>query len=289
MLLHAQRQGLDAREDHEGIERRQRRSEVAQAEHTAGDRKGEIAEGLLDLDAVIFRAGLAQHRIFAILRPVEGAGIDDDAGDRVAVAAQKLRRRMHDDVRTMLDRADQVGRRQRVVDDQGHAGLARHRRDCLDIGDRAAGIGDGLDEDRLGARRNPALEAADIIGIGPHHVPAKALEGVGELVDRAAIEFSRGDEFVARHQELLQRHHLRGVAGGNRERRGAALERRDAFLQHGVGGIADAGIDVAERLQPEQRGGMVGVVEDKGCGLVDRRRPCAGSGIGLCARMHGKR
>ena len=151
-----------------------------------------------------------------------------------------------------------------------------------------AGLAIELDEDRLGVRRHRALEAADIVGIGPHHVPAEALEGVGELVDRAAIEFSRGDEFVAGHQQLLQHDDLRGVARGHRQRGGAAFERRDALFQHRVGRIADAGIDVAERLQPEQRGGVVGVVEHERRGLIDRRRPRAGGGIGLRAGMHGK-
>ena len=32
------------------------------------------------------------------------------------------------------------------------------------------------------------LEGADVVGVGPHHVPAEVLEGVVELVDRAAIE-----------------------------------------------------------------------------------------------------
>ena len=288
MLLHAQRQRLDAGQDQEGVERRQRRAEIAQAEHAAGDRESEIAKGLLQLDAVIFRARLAQHRIFVVLRPVEGAGIDDDAADRVAVAAEEFRQRVHDDVGAVIDRADQIGRRQRVVDDQRHAGLARHGRDRLDVGDAAAGIGDRFDEDRLGVRRHRALEAADVVRIGPHHVPAKALEGVGELVDRAAIEFSRGDEFVAGLHQLVQHDHLRGVAGGDRKRGGAAFERGDALFQHRVGRVADAGIDVAERLQAEQRGGVVGVVEDERCRLVDRRHPRAGGGIGLCARVNGE-
>src|SRR6185437_11555246 len=76
--------------------------------------------------------------------------------------------------------------------------------------------------------------------------------------------------------------------GGHRERRCAALERRDALFQHGVGRVADAGIDVAERLQPEQRGGVIGIVEHERRGLIDRRRPGAGGGIGLRARMHGE-
>ena len=46
----------------------------------------------------------------------------------------------------------------------------------------------------------PIDHGADIVGVGPRHVPAKALERVRELVDRTAIKFSRGDELVARHQ-----------------------------------------------------------------------------------------
>src|SRR2546421_3325749 len=55
------------------------------------------------------------------------------------------------------------------------------------------------------------LETRDVVGVGPHRVPAKTLEGVADLVDRAAIEFSRGDEFVAGPQQLLHDHDLRGV------------------------------------------------------------------------------
>ena len=235
MLLHAQRQRLDAGQDHEGVERRQRRTEIAQAEHAAGDREGEIAKRLLDPDAVIFRARLVEHRIFVVLRPVEGAGIDDDAAERVAVAAQEFRQRMHHDVGAVVDRTDQIGRRQRVVDDQRHAGLACDFRNRLDIGDAAGGIGDQLDEDRLGARRHRAFETADIVRIGPGDIPAEALERVRELVDRAAIEFSRGDELVAGHHQLLQHDDLRGVPRGHRQRGRAAFQRRDALFQHGGG------------------------------------------------------
>ena len=56
--------------------------------------------------------------------------------------------------------------------------------------------------------------------------------------------------------------HLRGVTGGDRECRGAALERGDAFFKHGVGRVADAGIEnVTERLGPKQRGGVIDIVE----------------------------
>ena len=126
MALHAQRQRLDAGQDQEGVERRQRRPEIAQAQHAAGDRKGEIAEGLVQDDAVIFRARLATASDSGLVaRPVEGAAVDDHAADRIAVAAEKFGQRMHDDVGAVLDRLAEVGRRQRVVDDERHAGLAR--------------------------------------------------------------------------------------------------------------------------------------------------------------------
>ena len=150
------------------------------------------------------------------------------------------------------------------------------------------GLAIELDEDGLGLRRDGALKAFDVVAVGPDHLPAETLEGVVELVDRAAIEFSRGDEFVAGLQQRLEHDHLRRMARGDRKRGRAAFERRHALLQHRIGRVADAGIDVAERLQAEQRCGVVGVVEDERGGLVDRRRPRAGGRIRLRAGVHGQ-
>ena len=151
-----------------------------------------------------------------------------------------------------------------------------------------AGLAIELDEDRLGVRRHRALEAADVIGIGPDDVPAEALEGMGELVDGTAIELARGNEFVARPQQLVKRDDLRGMSRCDGQRGGAAFERGDAFFEDCVGRISNPGIDVSERLQAEQRGGVVGVVEHERRGLIDRRHARAGGGIGLRAGMHGK-
>ena len=158
--LHAQRQRLDAGKDEEGIERRQRRSHVAQGQHAASDGESKIAESLVQHDAVIFRPWLAQHRIAFFARPVEGAAVDDQPADRVAVAAEKFGQRMHDDVGAIIDRLAEIGRGQRVIDDQRHACVLRDLGDRLDVGDDAARIGDRLDEDRLGFRTDRALEGA---------------------------------------------------------------------------------------------------------------------------------
>ena len=68
----------------------------------------------------------------------------------------------------------------------------------------------------------------------------------------------------------------------------AALERRHAFFQRGHGRVAQARIDVAEGLQVEQAGGVVGAVEDEARGLVDRQRPRAGGGVGDLAGVDGQ-
>ena|ERR1051325_5126537 len=79
------------------------------------------------------------------------------------------------------------------------------------------------------------------------------------------------------------------MAGGNGEARGTALERGDALLEHRRGRIANARVDVAERLKPEQRGGMIDVVEYERRRLIDRCCASAGGRIGLCAGVDGKR
>ena len=52
-------------------------------------------------------------------------------------------------------------------------------------GDAAAGIGDRLDEDRLGARRDGGLEGGEVVRVGPDDLPAEALEREAELVFHA--------------------------------------------------------------------------------------------------------
>src|SRR5690606_154999 len=109
VTLHPERQGFKPREDEEGVERRNRRTQVAQAKYACCDGEGEIAEGLVKDHAAIVRPRLRQKRILARLRPVEGAAVNNDAADGIAMAADELGKRMDDYVCAMLYRADEVG------------------------------------------------------------------------------------------------------------------------------------------------------------------------------------
>jgi hypothetical protein len=74
-----------------------------------------------------------------------------------------------------------------------------------------------------------------------------------------------------------------------RRPRGApALQRGDALLEGRHRRVADARIDVAEGLQVEQAGGVLGRIEDEGAGLVDRQRARAGRRVRLGAGMQAE-
>ncbi len=160
----------------------------------------------------------------------------------------------------MLERPGE-DRRRGVVDDQRNAERATDRRDLRD--------GEG-DELRIGQRFGiigaclGVGGAAEIFRIGrihKSHLDALVLERVGEQVPSAAVKVGRRNDVVASVGDVLQRERRRGLAARHRQRGDAAFERGDALLEHVVGRVHDAGVDVAEFPQPEQVRRVVGVLE----------------------------
>src|SRR5690606_16858003 len=58
-----------------------------------------------------------------------------------------------------------------------------------------------------------------------------------------------------------------------------AFESGDTLLEHVIGGVHDAAVDVAELLQREEPGCVVGVVEAEGRRLVDGHGPGFGGRV----------
>ncbi|MNS83916.1 hypothetical protein D3C72_1177240 [compost metagenome] len=203
--------------------------------------------------------------------------------------AKEFRQRMQHDVSAVFQRPQQIGARHGVVNDQ------RQAVPVGDIGNRGyihestAGIGKAFDEDGACAVVDLRLEAGRIGGVSPAHLPVEALEGVTELVDRAAIKLTSGDEIVAGLQERMEDQQLRGMAGCHGKRRRAAFQRRHALFQNSLGGVHDSRVDIAELFQSEQGGGVIGVAESKGRRLINGCRTRAGGRIRLCARVDGQR
>jgi len=99
----------------------------------------------------------------------------------------------------------------------------------------------------------------------------------------------------ARRDDVRAGAHQRGdgemqcrLPARRRDRADAAFERGDALLQHRVRRIGDPRVEVTRALHVEERRGVVGVLEDVGRRLVDRRGAGAGRGIRVGAGVDGQ-
>lgn len=79
-----------------------------------------------------------------------------------------------------------------------------------------------------------------------------------------------------------------GLAAGYGNCANAAFERCHALLQHGIGRVADATVDVARSLQVEQAGRVVAGFKDKGRGQMNWHRACTRGRVGLRACMQAQ-
>ena len=222
LLLHAQRQRLDAAHGQIGFERAQ------------------------------IRAESAQQRVqrFEIL----GVG-NHHAAQHVAVARQIFGRAVDHDARAEFKRPHQHGRREGVVDNQRRVGGASHRRDFIERANAQQGIGDGLDHHRarlgffdrgfecrqIGHIRECRLDAQRA-EYGHQHVGGGAVEHV-------ARDHSLGAVDQRRQHRQMHRHHARRA----RQRAVAAFEFVHQILQRAHGGIVVARIGRPCSSRPNTR------------------------------------
>ena len=260
----------------QALVRRDRRAEVAQQLHARLD---DVREAVADRGgvarAVVRRVGLGEAgELLDVLRPLEPAAVDDDAADDRAVAAEELGGRVDDDVGAVLERADEVRRRDRVVDDERDARLVRDVGDELDVEDVDLRVADRLGEEQLGVRSDGAAPLVGVVLVlDERGLDAELRERVLEEVVRAAVDRRRRDDVVARLRDVQHGERLGRLARGDEQGAGAALERREALLDDRLGRVLDARVDVAELGEREQVLRVLGVVEHVRRGLVDRRGP----------------
>ena len=114
------------------------------------------------------------------------------------MAAEELGGGVDDDVRAVLDGADQVGRAEGVVHHQGQAVLVGHLGHGVDVGDVTVGVAQGLNVDGLGVSGWMALSTSArswmFTKIGGN---AEAGQGVGQQVVAAAVDGLLGDKVAA--------------------------------------------------------------------------------------------
>ena len=170
-----------------------------------------------------------------------------------------------------------------------NAGLVRDVRHRLDVEHVDQRVAHGLGVHRLGLFRDRAPEILRLVGIDERGVDAELAEIHLEQGVGAAVQRRRRYDLVALLAQREQRRHFRRLAGGERQRRAPALERRHALFEHRRGRIRDARVDVAEGLQVEQARRVLRGVEHEGRGLVDRHRARTGGRVRNLSRVQAQR
>ena len=165
-----------------------------------------------------------------------GIARDGRPEQSVVVAREVLRRRVDDDVRTLVERAEEDGSRDgRVAHPQPPVGAER-----LPVRHAEHGVRGGLDPDDVGIRRRLArlveLDEPDPPGLQPPEEHRRA--EVGSLRERDRRPRAREGEHDRR----------RGAGPGRVEQRVAALERAQPRLRGGAGRVSVARVVEAARL-----------------------------------------
>ena len=169
--------------------------------------------------AVVAGIGRVERRLaLLVLLPWKIAAVDDEAADRVAVAAEIFGRRIDDDRRAVLERPGQNWRGG-VVHDQRNAERTADRRHLRDREGDQLRIGQRLGVIGAGARVGRFAEILRISRIDEAHLDPLVLHRVGEQVPGAPVKVGRGDDVVARPRQVLDRKGRGRLAAGERQRR----------------------------------------------------------------------
>ena len=189
----------------------------------------------------------------------------------------------------MLDRTAKAGRGEGAVDHQGHARLVGDGGYRRHVHDLQAWVAQGLAEEEAGLRPDRLAEPVGVAGMDEARLDAEARQGMREEVVATAVDRGGGDDVPAgvhqgRHGEVKRR-----LPARRADRADTPFQRRDSLLQHRHRRVGDAGVDMACALQVEERGRLLGVVEDVGGGLVDRHGARASRGVRLLARVQAQR
>ena len=179
---------------------------------------------------------------------------------------------MDDDIRAPLNGTAVDGRRKGIIDDQRDFMRVSDLREHLDIDNVERGIGDGLDEYRLGI----GLEAGCKLVSGDRRadkieVDSQITQGLIEQIEGAAVDRGGRDDMVAGLGDIGDTDQGRRLTGSGQHRADAALKRGD-LLRDGIeGGIRQTGIEKAVGFEIEELSHRLGGIINKSSALDDRQ------------------
>ena len=109
MPFHSKVQRFGAGDGQKRVHRRHGRAVITQCDRARLGGECEVAKILVEAQPVIGRLRLGQRGELTARGPIEFAGFDDHSAHGIAVAAQELRCRMHDEIGAPLERPAEIG------------------------------------------------------------------------------------------------------------------------------------------------------------------------------------
>ena len=279
VALHPQGERFQPLQEQERMERRERRAHIAQEDGADLRHKSRRAGRVRKADAVIAGIRLGERREFAGSFPVKCAAVDDYAAQRGAVPADEFCRGMDDDIRAVLDGAEQVRRREGVVHHERDPVPVGDFRGGFDVCDVGIGVAERLKKEAPRVLRDRLLDGLGIQKIGKRRVDAVFGKRVRQQVEGAAVNIFRGYDAFPGVREILEGVGERGSPRSDRQSRGAALQCSHAPLKGVLRGVRQARIDVPGLREIEPGRCLRAVFKYIGRGLIDRHSARAGRRI----------
>ena len=192
---------------------------------------------------------------------------------------------MNDDVGAILKRPKQNRRRHRVINDQRDAMLVRNARQAFDVRNVSSGIPDALAINRARILVDHFFDVFRLITRRESPADSALRQNVLDECVARAVELRRSNNVCAGLGDIHQRIFDRGHSRTDAECFNAAFKRRNALLEHRVGRIADARVDVSDDFVIKQSSAVRRIVEFKRDGLINRHRHRFRGGVAFVSDM----
>lgn len=278
MAVETERKRFNTLQQEECVERGNGCTFVAEQNRTHVDGVGCGAGG--HKRESVARVLFGELRELAALGPVELAAIHNHAAESRSMTTDELGGRMHHDIGTVFNRANQVRRTEGVVDHQRNLVLVGDFGDGIDIRNVGMRVAECFDKDELRVFLDSGFNSLQVMGIYEGRFDTEVAERVLQQVESTTVNSALDNHVVSAAGKSRD-----GVSdgcgtGSDGESGNATFEGSDTFFENALGRIGDAAVDVTGVLQGETVSGMLSAMEHVGSGLVDGN--CARIGCGIC-------
>lgn len=142
-------------------------------------------------------------------------------------------------------------------------------------------ITESLGEDQFGFGTDGSVQCFEVTERNDGVADALCGERVGDEIIGASVEIVCADDVVAGCENVLKRIGDGSCTACHGESCNASFECGNAAFKDSLRGVGQTAVDVARVAQTETVGGVGGVTEDVGSGLIDGHGACIGGGVRL--------